>query len=79
MIPRWLLTTLVFSLPILAIAFGVVLGASLLTRALGDSAGSYGLFWIAMAALILLVIDGLLLLVVLGLRALDEHRDDEIH
>ncbi len=89
MIPRWLLTTLVFALPILAITFGVGLGASSLTRALGDAAGSYGLFWFAMAALILLVIDALLLLVVLGIRALDERalderalderRDEEIH
>jgi len=77
MIPRWLLTTLVFAVPILAIAFGVVLGASLLTSALGDAAGSYGLFWFAMVALILLVIDALLLLVILGIRALDERRDDE--
>lgn len=77
MMPRWLLTTLVFALPILAITFGVVLGASLLTSALGDATGSYGLFWFAMAALILLVIDALLLLVILGIRALDERRDDD--
>jgi hypothetical protein len=77
MIPRWFLTTLVFALPILAIIFGVVLGASLLTSALGDAAGSYGLFWFAMVALIVLVIDALLLLALLGIRALDERRDDD--
>ena len=52
MIPRWFLTTLVFALPILAVTFGVVLGASALTSTLGDAAGAYGLFWCAMAALI---------------------------
>jgi hypothetical protein len=78
MISRRLLTLLVFALPILVITFGVVLGASSLTGALGDTAGSYGLFWCAMAALILLVIDALLLLVMLGLRALDERRDEEV-
>jgi hypothetical protein len=77
MIPRWLLTTLVFALPILAITFGVVLGASLLTSALGDAAGSYGLFWLAIGALILLVTDALFLLIILGIQALDERRDDE--
>lgn len=75
--PRWFLTTLVFALPILAVAFGVVLGASVLTGALGDAAGSYGLFWCAMAALIVLVIDALLLLVILGLRTVDERRDED--
>jgi hypothetical protein len=55
----------------------VVLAASLLTSALGDAAGSYGLFWFAMAALIVLVIGALLLLVILGIRALDERRHDD--
>ena len=78
MIPRWFLATLVFALPILVVAFGVVLGASALAGGLGDAAGSRGLFWFAMAALILLVIDVLLLLVVLGIRALDQTRDEEL-
>ena len=77
MIPRWFLTTLVFALPILALTFGVVLGASSLTSALGDAAGSYGLFWCAIAALIVLIIDALLLLVALGIRALDESRNND--
>lgn len=72
MIPRSFLTILVFALPILAVTFGVVLGASALAQGLGDAAGSRGLFWIAMAALVLLVIDALLLLVLLGIRALEE-------
>jgi hypothetical protein len=77
MIPRRLLTTLVFALPILVVAFGVVLGAAELAKALGDAAGARGLSWIAIAALILLVIDALLLLGALGLRALEEPRDHD--
>jgi hypothetical protein len=77
MIPRWLLTTLVFALPILVVTFGVVLGASSLAAGLGDAAGSRGLFWFAMAALILLVIDALLLLAALGIRALREPHDSD--
>jgi hypothetical protein len=77
MISRRFLTTLVFALPILALTFGVVLGASSLTKGLGDTAGSYGLLWCAVATLILLVIDALALLIILGLRALDQSRDDE--
>ena len=74
MIPRSLLAILVFALPILVVTFGVVLGASALADGLGDVAGSRGLFWVAMATLVLIVIDALLMLVVLGLRALDERR-----
>lgn len=77
MIPRWLLTTLVFALPILVVAFGVVLGASSLAAGLGDASGARGLFWFAMAALILLVIDALLLITLLGIRALEERTDGD--
>src|SRR5437667_4104172 len=76
MIPRALLITLVFALPILVVTFGVVLGASALANPLGDTAGSYGLFWFAIAAFVLVVIDVLLLAVVLGIRALEERRDE---
>ena len=78
MIPRPLLLVLVFSLPILVVAFGVILGASSLAQALGDSAGGRALFWVAMGALILLVIDALLLVGALGLRTLaaDELNDE---
>ena len=72
MIPRWLLTTLVIGLPILALLFGVVLGASELAAGLGDAAGAKGLFWVAIGALILLVADSLLLLIILGLRSIEE-------
>jgi hypothetical protein len=76
MIPRPLLLTLVFALPILVVTFGVGLGASALARGLGDIAGSQGLFWFAIVALVLLVIDALLLLIVLGIRALEEEQEE---
>jgi len=76
MIPRRLLTTLVFALPVLVVGIAVVLVAAALAEKLGDAAGALGLFWTAMAALIALVIDALLLLGILGLRALEESRDE---
>jgi hypothetical protein len=79
MIPRPLLVTLVFALPILVVTFGVVLGAAALAQGLGDAAGARGLSWLAIAALLLLVIDSLLLLVVLGMRALNERDEEERH
>jgi hypothetical protein len=75
MIPRPLLTTLVFALPVLVVALAVILGAAALAGGLGDVAGARGLFWTAMATLILLVIDALLLLGILGIRALEERHD----
>ena len=76
MLPWWCLTTLVFALPVLAISFGVLLGASGLMATLGDGSGAYAMRWVAIADLLLLVIDALCLLTVLGLTALVE-RDRE--
>lgn len=76
MIPRRFLLALVLALPVLALAFGVILGAAELAKALGDLAGARGLFWIAMTSLILLVIDAILLLGILGLRALQESHEE---
>jgi len=77
MIPRPFLITLVFALPILVVALAVILGAAALASALGDAAGSRGLLWVAVSATMILVMDALMLLVVLGLRALEEPRDHE--
>jgi hypothetical protein len=76
MIPRPLLTILVLAIPVLGLTFGAGLGGSALAGALGDAAGAYGLFWLGMIALLILVIDAILLLVILGLRALDERDGD---
>ena len=80
MIPRPLLQVLVYALPVLVVAFAVILGAAQLAAAMKDAAGSRALVWVAVGALILLVIDVLLLVGALGLRALDgETRDEEPH
>lgn len=72
MIPRWLLATLVFGLPILAIVLIVVLGAAAIVRQMGDAAGARGLTLVAVVVAVALVIDALLLLTVLGIKALDD-------
>ena len=77
MIPRWLLATYVLALPVLGVAFGVVLAAAALASGLGDPAGARGLFWAAMTLLILLVTDLLLLVATLGLIALDQNRKND--
>ena len=77
MIPRWMLTTLVFGLPILVVTFGVVVGASALATALGDVGGAKGLFWVGIVAVILLVVDVLLLVGALGVQAMERWRDEE--
>lgn len=72
MIPRTLLVPLVLAMPVLVVAVAVLLGASSLAGGLGDAAGARGIFWWGMASLILLVIDALLLLALLGIRAIDD-------
>jgi len=75
-IPHSILKTLVFALPLLICTFAVVLGVSTLTQAMQDDAGARVLRWISVGVLVLAVIDMLLLLGVLGLRALS---DDDHH
>ena len=77
MIPRHLLATLVFGLPILVVSLAVIACGALLAERLGDTAGARGLLWIAIGALLALVIDVVLLVGVLGLMALDRHQNDD--
>lgn len=74
MVPRSILRTLVFALPLLVSTFAVVLGVSALTQAMQDEVGARVLRWVSLGVLVLTVIDMLLLLGVLGLQAL--HDDD---
>jgi heme/copper-type cytochrome/quinol oxidase subunit 2 len=67
---RRLLLVLVFSQFILLVALAVLIGGYALTNATGDAAGATVLWWIAMACLMLIVVDVLLLVGVLGLYAL---------
>lgn len=75
MVPRRILVVLVLALPVLVVAFAVVMGGGGLAQGMGDPAGATALRWIGMACLMLLVMDGLLLLLALGLNAIDERRE----
>jgi hypothetical protein len=68
---------LVFALPVLVVAFAVILGAAQLAAAMEDAAGGRALLWVAIGALILLVIDVLLLVGVLGLKSLGADSPDD--
>jgi hypothetical protein len=68
---RWPLIILVYGLIVLVVAFAVLCGASQLSAAIGDSAGATLLWRVAAGCLILLVIDILLLVGILSIKALD--------
>ncbi len=72
MLPRSVLTTLVFALPILVVSFAVLMGGSALARATDDLAAARALQWIGVGILMLTVVDLVLLVGVLGLRALSD-------
>jgi hypothetical protein len=61
----------VFALPLLIVAFAVISGGAVLTRAMQDAPASQIFAWIAGAVAMLVVIDLILLVGVLGLRALE--------
>lgn len=69
---RRILAPLVFAGPPLIVVFAVVMAASGLAGATGDMAASRVLFWIAMASLMLLATDMILLVLTLGVAALDD-------
>jgi hypothetical protein len=71
-LPRSVLTTLVFALPILVVSFAVLMGGSALARATDDLAAARALQWIGVGILMLTVVDLVLLFGVLGLRALSD-------
>jgi hypothetical protein len=77
-VPRRLLFSLVLALPVLVVAFAVLMGGEALARATGDAVGAAVLFYVAMAALMLLAGDVLFLVAALGVNALAERetRDD---
>ncbi|MEQ8790366.1 MAG: hypothetical protein RIC55_28990 [Pirellulaceae bacterium] len=65
-----MLFVLVVALPVLVVAFAVVMGGQALARATGDTVGGSVLFYVGMTALMLLAADLLLLVAVLGVNAL---------
>ena len=64
------LVVLVSGLFVLVLAFAVLSAASSFSAAIGDREGAVWLWRLAIACLLLLVIDGFLLLAILGLNAL---------
>lgn len=79
MLLRRLLTILVLALPVLTVAFGVLMAGHVLVQAVNDPLAARALLWVAMSCLMLLCTDVLLLVGVLGLQALEsrEPPDDE--
>jgi hypothetical protein len=69
-----MLRALVYALPLLVVASAVVMGAAALAQAMGDQAGARVMLRIGTACGLLLAADSILLLGVLGARALT---DDE--
>ena len=76
MVPKKVLQALVFALPLTVVGFAVLMGGSAVVRGMDDPFGASVLAWIAAAFLMVGVADGLVLLVVLGLRALADHDQD---
>ena len=74
-VPRPVLTTLVFSLPLLVVAFAVLMGGSALASATEDMEVAQALRWVAIGVLMLTVVDMVLLVGVLGLNALGRGDD----
>lgn len=79
MVPNKALQILVFLLPLCVVGFGVVMGAGALTRTMNDAAGARVLAWVAVAILLLGVADLILLVILLGIRALvDDEKDRDV-
>lgn len=72
MIPRRILAILVYALPLLIVCCVVVLGAATLAHATGDEGGAQVLRWVSLSFLMLTIVDLVLLVGVLGLKALAE-------
>lgn len=71
-IPQRILTILVFALPVLVVAFAVLMGGSVLAQAMEDTPGARVLRWIAISTLMLTIADVVLLVGVLGIKALGD-------
>jgi hypothetical protein len=77
-IPRRILTILVFALPVLVVAFGVLMGGSILAQAVEDAPVAKVLRSIAIGIMMLTITDVVLLVGVLGIKALgdEDNRSD---
>ena len=77
MISRRAITILVAGFAILGVAFSLLMAASLLVATLGDAPGAIVLRWVAFGCGMLVALDLVLLVVALGLNAIDTPRQDE--
>ena len=77
MVPKPILTVLVYALPILIVGYGVLMGGSALAGGLQDAVAALALRWIAAGILLLLATDLVLLIGVLGVNALGSQHDPE--
>ncbi|MDP6556765.1 MAG: hypothetical protein QGG71_18985 [Pirellulaceae bacterium] len=78
MISRRVITVLVAGFATLGVAFSLLMAVSMLVAALGDAPGATVLRWVACGCGILVAIDLVLLVVALGLNAIDgASRHDE--
>ena len=73
MIPRPVLAALVFGIPVLLALLALVLGGYGLSHAMGDPGGAWVLGSIAVGLAILLGANVILLVLALGVKALEEH------
>lgn len=74
MIARRLLIVLVYGLPILVVAFGVLMGGAAVAGAVQDAAAAQVLRWVAISCLLLLIMNVVLLVGALGINALADRR-----
>jgi hypothetical protein len=72
-----LLSILVFALPLLVVAFAIVMGSHALFVASGDAAAATATRWVGGAIAMLLVMDLILLVAVLGIRQLSEEVSED--
>ena len=75
MISRRLLAIFVLGLPVLLVIFAVVMGGYLLAQQTEDAVAGSVLRWVGVACLMLLVIDVVLLVAALGIRALEQEEE----
>ena len=78
MVPRQILAFLVYALPLLVVAFAVLMGGFSLASATNDQPGANVLWWIAMSCLMLTAADVVLLVGALGVNSLSrpDNRSD---
>ena len=77
MFSRSVLACLVYVLPVLIVAFAVLMGAESLARGAGDGVAARVLWWVAMVCLMGLAADTLLLVGVLGVESLIRRQESD--